>query len=170
MTRTFLTPWKSSLIDTSLHQNGKKSGEGILKFANGDVYQGDWIGDHMQGIGQYVFTSGDRYKGQITDAKFGPIGEFWYRNGDHYNGEWKVIHCLPTFQVLSEILHDVILLETNQDLKRHGHGTFKYANGDVFTGSWHMGEIQGKGQLRYVQYSLTVDNQGVNTSLLPYIH
>ena len=40
-----------------------KNGKGILKFNNGDIYDGDWRDDEKNGKGIYQFSNGDSYEG-----------------------------------------------------------------------------------------------------------
>lgn len=42
---------------------GKKTGKGTYKYANGDVYEGDWKDGSMNGFGVYTSHDGGKYKG-----------------------------------------------------------------------------------------------------------
>ena len=47
-------------------QAGLKVGEGLYHFANGDVYEGEFDSDRMQGLGVYTFATQGRYEGQVS--------------------------------------------------------------------------------------------------------
>ena len=61
-----------------------RHGKGILHFANGDRYEGDFVEDHMKGEGIcYLAETGDRYEGQwYNDKKNGYGTYFTSNNGD----------------------------------------------------------------------------------------
>lgn len=42
---------------------GKKTGKGLYKYANGDVYDGEWKDGSMNGYGVYTSHDGGKYKG-----------------------------------------------------------------------------------------------------------
>jgi len=44
-----------------LWKNDKRSGQGIYRYGNGDVYTGEWLGDVRHGRGTYSYD-GDRIK------------------------------------------------------------------------------------------------------------
>jgi len=59
--------------------NGKRSGNGIMKFANGDVYNGMWKNDQMNDVeGLYTFENGNEYKGSL---KYDPSTKFGVFHG-----------------------------------------------------------------------------------------
>jgi hypothetical protein len=35
------------------NSNGKRNGQGTMKFANNDIYKGCWENDHIHGTGMY---------------------------------------------------------------------------------------------------------------------
>ena len=45
---------------------GLKVGDGVYHFANGDVYEGEFDNDRMQGLGVYTFATQGRYEGQVS--------------------------------------------------------------------------------------------------------
>jgi hypothetical protein len=44
--------------------NDRKEGKGTYRFANGDVYVGDWKADKRHGKGELVCANGNRYVGK----------------------------------------------------------------------------------------------------------
>lgn len=45
---------------------GKKTGKGVYKYANGDVYDGEWKDGSMNGYGVYTSHDGGKYKGMLS--------------------------------------------------------------------------------------------------------
>ena len=74
----------------------KKHGRGILKFANGDSYNGEWNDDKRSGHGIYQFATGNRYKGGWKDNVQYGRGVMMYRNGDSCEGDWRGKRLLGT--------------------------------------------------------------------------
>jgi hypothetical protein len=78
--------------DQSSYEGGwvadKRAGEGVYKYANGDVYKGGWEADVKSGLGSYFFK----------DSKSTFMGT-WV-NGLLADGEWyaplpSLTACLP---------------------------------------------------------------------------
>jgi hypothetical protein len=65
-------------------------GFGILRFFNGDVYEGPFRYGMMHGLGgQYVSSSGSKSKGEFREnLKYGS-GEEMFQNGDRYVGHFE---------------------------------------------------------------------------------
>lgn len=40
-----------------------------MSYANGDVYQGEWMNDRKNGKGYYLYADGSLFKGQYNDNK-----------------------------------------------------------------------------------------------------
>jgi len=60
---------------------GKREGQGILKFKDGDLYEGGFKDGKMHGKGRYKLADGDVYEGTwVSGAKHGP-GTYWYASG-----------------------------------------------------------------------------------------
>jgi hypothetical protein len=54
----------------SEQSSGKRSGFGVLKLSNGDVYEGLWSNDERCGFGIMKYSSGEEYKGLWENGKF----------------------------------------------------------------------------------------------------
>ena len=72
---------------------GKREGRGIIKWDNGDIYNGEWKEDKKEGKGIYCFNNGQRYEGDWVNDKKEGRGIYYWNNGkykgDRYDGEWK---------------------------------------------------------------------------------
>jgi len=104
--------------------SGKKNGRGVLQFASGDRYEGEFKASEMHGHGVLRYADGDVYEGDFKDGKSHGQGVFTYADGDVYTGEF---------------VND----------KQQGTGIFKYANGDVYEGRFEDGEMHGRGVYIY---------------------
>ena len=58
------------------------TGHGICKYADGAVYEGDWVDNKMHGIGKYTYANG---------------------TVDH-DGEWRMVNLI----IMNEVNHLII--------------------------------------------------------------
>lgn len=94
---------------------GKKSGEGIYYYKNGEIYQGSWKNDKRDGEGSMWYLDGSLYKGNWKDDKKHGIGKTIEKNGDIFEGEH---------------FNDM----------RNGPGVFYYMKqGRMYKGEWYNG-------------------------------
>ena len=66
-----------------------QSGRVVVKYDNGDSYDGEWVKHERHGHGVYTYANGVRYDGEWKEGKKDGEGEMMFKNGDVYNGEWK---------------------------------------------------------------------------------
>ncbi|GHU22595.1 hypothetical protein FACS189472_15500 [Alphaproteobacteria bacterium] len=69
--------------------NGVKEGQGILVYADGGVYDGEWSGDRKNGKGTLTLVSGDGYVGEFVNNFAEGKGMVSFASGSMYEGEWK---------------------------------------------------------------------------------
>ena len=101
-----------------------KAGKGIMKYKNGDIYEGEWKKDFREGKGIMKYKIGDIYEGEWKNDLRGGKGIMKFRTGDNYKGEWV------------------------NDL-REGQGIMKYINGEEYEGEWKKDLRDGKGIFKY---------------------
>ena len=127
--------------------NGKRHGNGVMEYPNGNKYEGEWKDDKQNGKGVYSNANGGKYDGEWKDGSYNGKGIYSYANGDKYDGEWEAGKCSGTG----------IMYYANGDkyegewknYSRHGIGVYYYANGDRYEGEWKNGRKNGKGILYY---------------------
>lgn len=72
---------------------GKKDGEGVKSWPNGDRYAGQFKDDMKDGIGKYSWGrgpwEGQSYEGEFRDDKRDGEGTYRWPTGDVYSGPWK---------------------------------------------------------------------------------
>jgi len=95
------------------YRDGKKNGRGVLVWADGDRYDGEWKDSKMHGRGKFSDENGV-YEGEYRDGKKNGSGVLVWADGDRYEGEWK-------------------------DSKTHGRGKFSDQNG-VYEGEYRDGK------------------------------
>lgn len=100
------------------------TGNGQIRWANGDVYQGDIVQGRRHGQGSFAWASGQRYNGPWVNDEPQGRGQMGFANGDQYEGE--VVQGTP-----------------------HGQGRMRYASGDVFEGRFSRGRPDGQGLYRW---------------------
>lgn len=99
--------------------NGFKKGRGEFKWANGNIYNGEW-NVYMQGKGIMYYANGDIYDGEWYDRKKSGEGTYNWKNGDTYTGKWS---------------KDTM----------NGEGTMIYKTGERYVGEWKFGKPDGVG-------------------------
>ena len=105
----------------------------VKTFVDGNIYEGEFFQDLMQGVGKMTYTNGDYYDGE------------WFENNRVSKGE-GVLH-LPDGS---------IYLGSFLDCLADGTGVMKYENGDVFEGLWRDDEKNGQGTYKYVSGDIFV--------------
>ena len=70
--------------------NDRKSGLGTYKFSSGNSFEGNFIDDRMTGAGIYTLVSGDTYSGEFNDGRYDGYGAYRFAaTGATVKGYWK---------------------------------------------------------------------------------
>jgi hypothetical protein len=69
--------------------NNQMHGSGTLKYANGNIYVGNFEHGKRTGQGHLLYSKGDEYKGGWRDDAMEGLGKFTYSNGDVFEGEFR---------------------------------------------------------------------------------
>jgi len=122
-------------------------GYGVMKWQNGDRYEGDWVAGLREGKGKYLSkATGGKYEGEYAaDLKEGS-GKYTFANGDSYDGQWKagLRHGQGTYTWKEK--NEKYCGAWEEGVKQ-GQGKFTYHNGDVFSGPYVAGNRHGSGEL-----------------------
>jgi hypothetical protein len=113
-------------------KKGKLDGKGVLKYSNGNSYEGDFLDGKREGKGVYKWKNGDVYEGDFKDDLLNGKGVMKWKDGDVYEGDFK------------------------DDLP-NGKGVYKWKNGDVYEGDFKDGKKNGKGVLKFKQKNYNGD-------------
>lgn len=109
----------------------RREGRGLLRRADGEVYEGLWKKDKQHGYGHISYPDGSSYKGLMQDGARAGEGVMVYPNGDEFFGNF---------------VNDLI----------EGEGTMRYKNGDVYVGLWKNGARHGQGEYTLKRTGVTV--------------
>ena len=101
-----------------------KEGKGIMKYKNGDEYDGEWLYDMKNGKGIMIYKDGTKYDGEWKNDLREGYGIMINEKGIKYEGEWK---------------NDSI----------DGYGVITNINGQKYEGEMKNGFFEGKGVLFY---------------------
>lgn len=122
---------------------GKPSGKGKFSWPSGATYEGEFRSGRMDGVGTFTGADGGTYHGQwAADRKQG-FGSKFYANGDYYKGTWR--------RNLQEGYGRYLWRNGNQYVGEwrggviHGRGTLIQANGNRCVGQWENGALKGSG-------------------------
>ena len=58
----------------------------VVKFKNGDIYDGEWSNRAPNGHGIMTYANGDKYEGNWVNGKKCGKGLFEYSDGSRYDG------------------------------------------------------------------------------------
>jgi hypothetical protein len=121
---------------------GKTDGHGVLYFANGDQFEGEFV-DGMRARGTYRYASGDLYTGPYKNDKPNGLGTLtsatWRYEGSFVDGHVEgsgTATDIAGSQYHGQFHHGV----------PNGHGTLRLGTGQVFTGQWLNGCMNERGQ------------------------
>lgn len=141
-----------------LTSDGKVYRRGTKRYANLDVYEGEFLDNMRHGEGMLRMFSGDLYVGEHERNMFHGVGTYTYTPftneegqyivGKKYEGQWqngkfhgKGIFVLGTGGVYSGVFERGLY---------HGQGHFKSERGDTYVGIFHNGKAGGKMRIDFV--------------------
>lgn len=102
--------------------NGNLEGKFIVRFASGNIYEGNYKNNFRHGHGKMVFESGNVYEGNWLNGKYHGYGKQTLSNGQvYYEGNFN-------------------------NGAQHGFGKFNYSNGDIYEGNIQNGFRHGFGK------------------------
>jgi hypothetical protein len=126
-------------------RDGKFVGRGVMWWANGTRYEGDWLEGLPNGRGVYV-SNDVRYEGEFASGRRSGQGTLTTAIGFRYDGQWrdnrpngKGVLTGPTFCIESEW----------QNGKPTGEGTVSFVSGGHYEGSFRDGKRSGRGSLTW---------------------
>ncbi|CAI5458854.1 unnamed protein product [Closterium sp. Yama58-4] len=103
---------------------GLPHGLGCYTWADGSVYEGEWVKGQKNGQGMFLWPSGARYQGEWKKGQMQGVGTYWGADGSFYTGNWAA------------------------GIK-HGLGRKIYPNGDSYEGFWSWGAAEGPGRYKW---------------------
>ena len=119
-----------------VNDEGEPDGFGLIIYASGNKYQGEFSNGAMDGYGTFTWVDGDSYRGGFKNNKRNDgFGTYTWENGTSYQGEF-----------------------VNE--RRNGLGTFNYENGNKYEGNWKNDMKNGLGTEKYEDNSTLPQDEG----------
>ncbi|NBV71953.1 MAG: hypothetical protein EBR60_07925 [Burkholderiaceae bacterium] len=128
-------------------KDNKYHGKGIYKFSTGSVYEGDFRNGKFHGDATYKFSDGRIYIGKFLKGKKSGIGKFTWRNGDVYEGEWwdDQINGIGTYVYADGIRYVGNFVNGT----KNGNGKCTWQSGAAYDGEWFDDKFNGQGTYIY---------------------
>lgn len=126
---------------------GRRHGQGEFVWASGQRYSGSWVDDTPQGKGQMAFANGNRYEGEVAQGLPHGSGRMLYASGDRFDGQFN--RGRPDLQGRYQWANGQIYEGPWVNEQPHGLGTLRYANGNVYEGQLVLGKPEGSGSLTF---------------------
>ncbi|THH41365.1 caspase family protein [Neolewinella litorea] len=145
-------------------------GEGILRFADGALYTGNFKKGKFEGQGTLTYPDGSVFSGNFRNQLQSGYGTLQDANGNLYDGMWrdgrrhgrgKVVYAAGG-EIIGTWVDDRLQGEAafafaNRDYYvgnmvnnvMEGYGTMEFANGDVYRGEWKQNQRNGNGRMIY---------------------
>ena len=75
--------------------HGDREGHGLMRYADGSTYEGEWANDKWHGHGTWVLCGADghaqeRYVGEMFEGKMHGRGAYSYSDGSTYDGQARL--------------------------------------------------------------------------------
>jgi hypothetical protein len=129
------------------YKAGKKEGRGIYRYASSDVYEGEFKAGKKEGRGIFRSASDNVYEGEFKAGKKEGRGIFRSADGAVYEGEFKADK--KEGRGIFRSADGAVYEGEFKAGKKEGRGIYRWANGDVYEGEWKAGEREGRGISRY---------------------
>nr|CCA19186.1 conserved hypothetical protein [Albugo laibachii Nc14] len=107
----------------------ERQGQGTCTYANGDVYQGQWMSDCRSGHGSIRYSNGDTYVGE------------WFKDQRHHSGlqEYSI---QPSDDSTSQGIRSEQSYEGEwMNDRRHGKGIVRFTDGSLLEAHWKSGRL-----------------------------
>ena len=125
--------------------DGKCHGQGRGISSKGELYQGNFVEDNMEGFGFFYWPDGRIYEGEWILGKRHGKGRYFWTNGQVYEGEFKNDNC-SGYGIL--YYPDGKRFEGNwKDGNKHGRGVYVFPNGALYSITYAEGKKIKQGEL-----------------------
>lgn len=123
--------------------HGRWTGYGRLSNGDGDFYEGGLKNDHKHGTGIMRFADGRMFEGEYIRGQM-IQGKMTYQDGSVYGGSWVdgMRHGRGKCIFVDGSEYEGEFREGNF----HGHGKMTWNDGGWYVGEWCEGEMHGKGK------------------------
>jgi hypothetical protein len=139
--------WANGDVYTGDLIKGRRHGQGELIWASGQRYSGSWVDDTPQGKGQMTFANGNRYEGEVANGLPQGAGRMLYASGDRFEGRFN--RGSPDGQGIYHWANGQVYEGPWLNEQPHGKGRLRFANGNVFEGELVRGAPEGAGVMQF---------------------
>lgn len=136
-------------------ENDIPQGSGIMYYATGSVYYGDFVDGIPEGNGRFEWDSGCTYIGKMKDGLMHGVGYMYWPVGDYFYGEWKngtftygTKYFLQAGAAIDGAIKDrycIYFGEFDNNGLMSGWGTMHWPAGDYYEGEWSNNVRHGYG-------------------------
>ncbi|CAG9331540.1 unnamed protein product [Blepharisma stoltei] len=119
---------------------------GKMYFNNGEIYEGGWVNDKMEGKGTY-WKGGIIFKGQFIKGLPADVGSLEFADGRKYDG--NIDNWLPNGNGAMRWPNGDLYEGSFKDGNPDGNGKMVFSNGDLYVGEWDRGQRTGNGIMNY---------------------
>ncbi|ESL05678.1 hypothetical protein TRSC58_06663 [Trypanosoma rangeli SC58] len=141
------------------HYRYQRHGHGVMKYSNGDIYDGDWASNLRHGHGTLTTAAGEVYTGRWDKDERHGNGKIIYVNGGEFKG--VMVHDKRHGEGVMLFPNGDEYYGTFTSNKIEGHGTMRYRNGDVYEGMWKDGMRHGEGKNTLRKKGATIEGRFV---------
>ncbi len=126
-----------------MFKDGNLHGKGVIKYTNGDKYDGEFSSNKHSGTGTYWFKDGHKYTGDYLNGQKHGKGIFLSNNGDIYEGSYEKgeMTGVGKFSSHEGVVYTGGFLKGKYD----GEGSIILPNGDRYIGQFKNGKYHGIG-------------------------
>lgn len=146
--------WANGDVFVGALLRGKRHGLGESNWSTGQSYNGEWVEDQPNGKGAMKFPSGDQYTGEVLKGVPTGRGAMVYASGDKYSGDFASGAANGQGTYVWRNGQQFAGAWVND--KPNGAGVLRFASGDVYEGSVVDGRPQGTGTMRYASADVYV--------------
>ena len=145
---------------------GRKHGQGVKTWANGDRYEGAFVEDRKEGRGKYTWGrgpwAGESYEGDYLDDRRHGEGVYRWPTGDVYRGPWQrdAIAGYATPMMLAQRKH---AQEAALAVAREGVKVCREMAIGIALAEWIRGTVVG---VSGEQVGVRVDEPGTNRHVI----
>jgi hypothetical protein len=122
---------------------GHWHGQGIMRNAHGDVYEGQLVNDLKEGPGRLTYAGGRILTGKFKDD-YCDNGQLLFPDGSRYEGELQQDGKRHGFGVY-HFADGGFYQGYSENNAFHGQGKMQWCDGGIYEGEWNFGEIHGHG-------------------------
>jgi hypothetical protein len=164
------------------YQNDNRHGRGKCVFANGNIYDGEWLDDKKHGHCVFTWPTGEKYDGEYQNDNRHGRGKYVFANGNIYDGQWvddqKHGHGVFTWPTGAQyvggyqndnrhgrgnmVYTDGIYDGQWVDGKKHGHGVYTWPDGGKYVGEWKNNKRHGRGKYVFASGNINHDGEWEN--------